>query len=231
MAKDARGRELPKGIRQRDNGTFEGRVAVDGKRVSVYGNTVTEVKKKIAETKYKMEHGIYVDQCNISFDEWFNTWLEEYKKNSVKSGTVFSYKNYYKYYIKDELGMRKLRDLRGEHIQHLYNKLKQDGIATSTIKIVSAVLSGCMKQALKNGLIERNPVPLAILPKAGAKKQSRVLTQEEQTLFLKYAKAKNSYLYNFFALALRTGMRNGELRGLKYSDIDKKKMVIHVQIA
>ena len=94
MAKDARGRELPKGIIQRDNGTFEGRVAVDGKRVSVYGNTVTEVKKKIAETKYKMEHGIYVDQCNISFDEWFNTWLEEYKKNSVKSGTVFSYKNY-----------------------------------------------------------------------------------------------------------------------------------------
>ena len=45
MAKDARGRELPKGIRQRDNGTFEGRVAVDGKRVSVYGNTVTEVKR------------------------------------------------------------------------------------------------------------------------------------------------------------------------------------------
>ena len=229
MAKDARGRELPKGIRQRDNGTFEGRVAVDGKRVSVYGNTVTEVKKKIAENKYKMEHGIYVDQCNISFDEWFNTWLEEYKKNSVKSGTVFSYKNYYKYYIKDELGMRKLRDLRGEHIQHLYNKLKQDGIATSTIKIVSAVLSGCMKQALKNGLIERNPVPLAILPKAGVKKQSRVLTQEEQTLFLKYAKAKDSYLYNFFALALRTGMRNGELRGLKYSDIDKKKMVIRTE--
>ena len=71
-------------------------------------------------------------------------------------------------------------------------------------------------------------MPLAILPKAGAQKQSRVLTQEEQTLFLKYAKAKNSYLYNFFALALRTGMRNGELRGLKYSDIDKKKMVIHV---
>lgn len=46
--------------------------------------------------------------------------------------------------------------------------------------------------------------------------------------FCQHAKAKNSYLYNFFALALRTGMRNGELRGLKYSDIDKKKMVIHV---
>lgn len=81
MAKDSRGRELPKGIRQRDNGTFEGRVAVDGKRVSIYGNTVTEVKKKIAETKYKMEHGIYVDQSNISLDDWFHTWLCIFRKN------------------------------------------------------------------------------------------------------------------------------------------------------
>lgn len=228
MAKDSRGRELPKGIRQRDNGTFEGRVAVDGKRVSIYGNTVTEVKKKIAETKYKMEHGIYVDQSNISLDDWFHTWLEDYKKNNVKRGTIFSYNNYYKYYIKDELGNRKLRDLRGEHIQHLYNSLRKDEIATSTIKIVSAVLNGCMKQAVKNGLIERNPVQLATLPKGTATRQSRVLTQEEQALFLEYAKKKDSYLYNFFALALRTGMRNGELRGLKYSDIDKKKKVIHV---
>ena len=53
MAKDARGRELPKGIRQRDNGTFEGRVAVDGKRVSVYGNTVTEDMLQIIENQKK----------------------------------------------------------------------------------------------------------------------------------------------------------------------------------
>ena len=71
-------------------------------------------------------------------------------------------------------------------------------------------------------------MPLAILPKAGDKKQSRVLTQEEQTLFLKYAKAKNSYLYNFFALALRTGMRNGELRALQWADIDFDNKIIHV---
>ena len=77
---------------------------------------------------------------------------------------------------------------------------------------------------MKEDVNTSSQIPLAILPKAGVKKQSRVLTQEEQTLFLKYAKAKDSYLYNFFALALRTGMRNGELRGLKYSDIDKKKM-------
>lgn len=53
------------------------------------------------------------------------------------------------------------------------------------------------------------------------------MTKEQQALFMEYA--KDSYLYNFFAVMLRTGMRNGEMRGLKYTDIDKKKNVIHVQ--
>lgn len=53
------------------------------------------------------------------------------------------------------------------------------------------------------------------------------MTREQQNLFMKYA--KESYLYNLFAVMLRTGMRNGEIRGLKYTDIDRKKNVLHVQ--
>ena len=53
------------------------------------------------------------------------------------------------------------------------------------------------------------------------------MTKEQQKLFMQYA--EKSYLYNFFAVMLRTGMRNGEIRALKYSDIDKKTNVIHVQ--
>ena len=53
------------------------------------------------------------------------------------------------------------------------------------------------------------------------------MTKDQQNLFMEYAKA--SYLYNFFAVMLRTGMRSGEVRGLKYIDIDKKDNVLHVQ--
>ena len=53
------------------------------------------------------------------------------------------------------------------------------------------------------------------------------MTKEQQALFMEYA--KDSYLYNLFAVMLRAGMRNGEIRGLKYSDVDKKKNVIHIQ--
>ena len=84
-----------------------------------------------------------------------------------------------------------------------------------------------MKQALRNGLIERNPVTLAELPRQKEKKERQAMTKEQQALFMEYA--RDSYLYNLFAVMLRTGMRNGEVRGIKYTDIDKKKNVIHVR--
>ena len=128
---------------------------------------------------------------------------------------------------KGRLGNKKVADIRGEHIQQLYNDLEEKGYALSSIKIVSAILNGCLQQAMRNGLIERNPVKLAELPRQKEKVTRQAMTKEQQTLFMEYA--KDSYLYNLFAVMLRTGMRNGEIRGLKYSDIDKKKGVIHIQ--
>ena len=132
--------------------------------------------------------------------EWFITWMEQYKKNRVKSGTYYNYKKYFDSMIKGRLGDKKVSDIRGEHIQRFYNELEKEGYALSSIKIVSAILNGCMQQAM---------------------------TKEQQALFMEYA--KDSYLYNLFAVMLRADMRNGEIRGLKYSDVDKKKNVIHIQ--
>ncbi|MFR7901533.1 MAG: tyrosine-type recombinase/integrase [Ruminococcus sp.] len=136
----------------------------------------------------------------------------------MKNSTYNSYQKYYKGAISKRLGKKNIADIRGEHIQSLYNNLVEEEWALSSIKVVAAVLNGCFQQALKNGLIERNPVKLAELPscrKSGRK--DRAMTKEQQALFMEYA--KESYLYNFFAVMLRTGMRSGELKGLKYTDI------------
>lgn len=227
MAKDLKGKELPPGIRQRKNGRYEGRVMYDYESYSVYGNTVSETRKKMTELRYKLEHGLFVDKTVVTFDDWFQTWLETYKKNQVKKGTVIAYQNGYNYYVKNMLGDKKLSKIRGEHIQQLFNDLEKQGISVSYIKVLAAILGGCFKQAVKNGLIEANPVALVTLPRAKEKKERRVLTKEEQELFLRYA--RESYLYYLFLLALMTGLRGGEVRGLKYSDIDKAKRVIHIQ--
>lgn len=226
MAVDKRGRKLPKGIRQRYD-SYEGRVQYQGKRYLVHGNTITETQKAMNDLKYKLEHGAFVETKKVTLSEWFDTWMEQYKKNRVKIGTYTSYKRYFDCAIKDRLGNKRIADIRGEHIQKLYNDLAKEEYALSSIKIVSAVLNGCMQQAMRNGLIERNPVKLAELPRQTEKETRQALTKEQQSLFMKYA--KESYLYNLFAVMLRTGMRNGEMRGLKYTDIDKKQNVIHVQ--
>lgn len=228
MAIDKRGRKLPKGIRQRSD-TFEGRFTYQGKSYTVHGKTITETQKNMTDLKYKLEHGVYVSKKQITLNDWFETWMEEYKKNRIKRGTYENYKKNFYGIVKRRfnLGNVQLTDIRGEHVQKLYNDLVKEDYALSTIKIVSAVLNGCMQQALRNGLIERNPVKLAELPRQTEKTRREAMTREQQAIFMEYA--KESYLYNFYAVMLRTGMRNGEMRGLKYTDIDKKKNVIRVQ--
>ncbi len=233
MAVDKRGRKLPKGIRQR-YADFEGRFMYQGKRYLVHGKTVTETQKTMTELKYKLEHGLYVEKNKMTFDEWYNTWMKEYKENRVKIGTYTCYHKYYKSVIKERFGNKLLTDIRGEHIQKFYNDLIKDGYALSTITVISAVINGCLQQAMRNGLIERNPVRLAEIPRKtakslpGAEKRSRqAMTIEQQALFMEYA--KDSYLYHFFEVMLRTGLRSGEMRGIKPFDVDRKKYVLHVR--
>ena len=225
MAIDRRGRKLPKGIQQRYN-EFEGRFMYQGKSYLVHGKTITEAQKKMTDLRYKLEHGIFVEKSRLTFGEWFNTWMEEYKKNQVKAGTYYNYWKTYRGMLKKRVGTTYLSEIRGEHIQKLYNDWTKEEYALSTIKIAAAILNGAFQQAMRNGLVERNPVKLAELPRQRGKKMRQAMTKEQQAAFMDCAKV--SYLYNFFAVMLRTGMRTGEMRGLKYTDVDKKKNVLHV---
>ena len=227
MAVDNRGRKLPKGIRKRSK-NYEGRFTYQYKEYTVQGSTIAETQKLMRELKYKLEHGLYVQKHKMTYQEWFDTWLKEYKKNQVKLGTLQTYQYCYDSMIKENLGTVYISDIRGEHIQRLYNSLLKEGYEVSTISTAAAVLNSSFKQAVRNGLIEQNPVKAAVMPRQkGQKKIKEAMTKEQQALFMKYA--QDSYLYNFFAVMLRTGMRCGEVRGLKYSDIDRKNRVIHVQ--
>lgn len=219
-------KKLPKGIRKSGN-RYQGRIMFHGKNYSVTGATITETKKAMTDLKYKLEHGLFVEKEKITLDSWFETWIKEYKQNDLKIGTLISYQNYYNYYVKESLGMMPIAVIRGEHIQKLYNKLLADSMALSSLKIISAVMNGCFQRALKNGLIERNPVKFAELPRKKERTERRVLSLQEQNIFME--SAKDSYLYNLFALMLRTGVRSGEVRGLKFSDIDNKNNVIHIR--
>lgn len=220
-------KKLPKGITLRDDGYYMGRFTYYGERHTLYDKDLKTLKKKLDDLRYELEHGLYAKETVVTVDDWFHTWIEEYKKPTVKQGTVGVYEDTYASYIKKPLGKKKLKDLRPEQIQNLYNTLNAQGFSRNTIELVSVVLSGMYKQAYKNQKVKLNPVPLATLPKATEREERRVLSKEEQDVFLAASK-KNRYYY-VFELALSTGMRSGELRGLEWSDIDFPNRIIHVR--
>ena len=227
MAADKNGKKLPTGVRKKSENSYEVRVKHDGKTYYEYASTITEAKKKRVDLKYQLTHGTYIKPATYTFDEWFNFWIKNYKENSVKIGTIQTYKNYYNSCVKERFGDVKIDKIKGADIQAFYNDLTKKGRKLSTIKVVKAFMSNCLKQAVKDELIARNPFDATSLPrKAGDTMGRTAMTREEQELFMEYA--KESFLYNLFAVMLRTGMRSGEARDLRWSDIDKKQNVIHV---
>lgn len=220
-------KKLPKGITLRGDGCYMGRFTYYGERYTLYDKDLKTLKKKLDDLRYELEHGLYAKETVVTVDDWFHTWIEEYKKPTVKQGTVGVYEDTYTSYIKKPFGKKKLKDLRPEQIQNLYNTLNAQGFSRNTIELVSVVLNGMYKQAYKNQKIKLNPVPLATIPKATEREERRVLSKEEQDVFL--AASKKHRYYYVFELALSTGMRSGELRGLEWSDIDFPNRIIHVR--
>ncbi len=217
---------MPKGIMYRPNeGRYMGRFAYRGKRYTAYGKTLKEVQQNLRNLRYEIEHGLYFKEENVTFSAWFEIWLRDYKEPTVKMGTVGVYRQNYNAYIKNVFGNQQLRDIRTDQIQNFYNTMGKT-YSHNTLEICRAILNGAFSQAVKNEIILKNPVKNAQLPKDGKKRSERVMTELEQNIFLKYA--RDTIYYPLYELALSTGMRSGELRGLHWTDVDFEEKFIHV---
>jgi integrase len=227
MAVETRGKPLPKGITYRQNeGRYMGRFMYHGQSFVAYGKTVKEAQKKLEELRYQVEHGIYFKEDSVTFSAWFEIWMRDYKEPSVKMGTVGTYRQIYNAYVSPVFGKKQLRDIRTDNIQRFYNWMAAEDYSNNTLQNCRAVLNGAFQQAVKNEIIQKNPVSNATLPRNNKKREISVMTLKEQKLFLQYA--RDTEFYPMYELALSTGMRSGELRGLHWNDIDFNKSLIHV---
>lgn len=226
MALDKNGKKLPKGITYRKNeNRYMGRFMYNGQSYTTYGKTVRETVKQLEELKYEIEHKIYFKESDVIIDAWFNTWLNVYRGPHVKDGTIEVYTRTYNCYIQKTFGKRKLKDIRTDEIQKFYVSMAKK-YSRNTLESCRAVLNGMFQQAVILNMIQKNPVSYARLPRDTRQRHINVMTKMGQTVFLQYA--KNSRHYPMYEIALFTGMRSGELRGLQWEDIDFEKNVIHV---
>lgn len=189
-------------------------------RKQFYGKTQKEVKEKLEEYKKQLSLGSLPSDDKLTLEQWYYTWLFDYRIKDLKPKSFEKYEGIYRNYIKDtQLGRLKLRDLRATHLQKYYNDLMDSNKKpTSTIKSLNTRLKPCLAEAEKQGYIQKNYCKLVTLPKDNTTREINVLTPEQQKSFI--AALVDHELEMLFLTALSTGLRLGEILGLKWSDID-----------
>lgn len=220
-------------IIKRSDGRYMGRYTVNGKRKSVYGATHSEVRKKLNEILNDISKGCYIEPSKETFGCWLQEWLITYALPTVKQSTYVSYEGYIRIHLLPELGETMLTALNREQIQRFFNKKSagsadKKGLSPKSLKNIYNMLNSTLEQAVTNEKIIRNPLRGIKLPKI-VKKEIRILETDEQTKL--QTAARNSPEPQAFGIifTLSTGVRLGELLGLKQSDLNYQRHSVIVR--
>lgn len=223
MAKNANGVGA---IRQRADGRWEGRYTSpkDGKQHSVYGDKQKDVRQKLTEIIRQIDEGDYSDDSKLTVSQWLDIWLKEYVKG-VKPYTMASYRNICINHITPEIGDKRLSKLSVVDVQRFINA-KSEQLSAKTIKNIHGVLHKALEQAIDCEIIRRNVSARTNLPKV-VKPEIKVLDDDAMVRFMDAV--RGSKFGGFYMVDLLTGMRQSELMGLKWSDIDFKAETITIR--
>lgn len=223
-------RKLPANIRQKANGIYEARKVIKGKTIYLSNKDLEQLISDFEVAKVKAQNDI-MGNPKITLDEWFDEWFETYKVPVIKESSINPMKGKYTRTFGKTIGRMKLCDIRNYHIQQALKQAKNKGVAVSTLKESVSRLSECLQSATNNLLIPMNPCFDIIVPWETQKKERRFLSVEEQNRFIEIAKTDFGWYYPMLMIMFQTGLRVGEVGGLKWQDIDFDKKVIHIQRA
>lgn len=155
--------------------------------------------------------------------EWLDEWLEVYVKTSVRPTTFASYNMLVNVHFKPALidgikfGSMKLADLKPIHIQKYMAVKLQEGRSNTTVRYHYRTLRRALDFAVVNQYLSINPAQGAVPPKP-VEPELEVWTADQAAEFL--WKIRDHWAYSLFATAILTGMRRGEIIGLKWSNVD-----------
>ncbi|MFD0048902.1 tyrosine-type recombinase/integrase [Actinomycetes bacterium NPDC127524] len=186
--------------------------------------TKREAEKALALIESEVIRGTYFEPSNITLEDHLTEWFK-IKRNMINIQTAEVYKGYIKNRIVPILGNTQLSKLTPVLLQSYINDLVEDGLASGTIKKLNNILKSALDHAVNMELLPSNPIVKVQLPKI-TKKEMKVWQIEEMNQFLQVA-IKHRF-YPAFHLALTTGMRRGEILGLRWKDVDLEKGILYV---
>ncbi len=226
MGKDLKGKKLPEGISQRKDGRYSARfTSKTGKRVERYFSKVNEAKKWLADAKYEDAHSAITAKSSITVDAWFDYWIKNVKEPTVRFNTLRNYRERYNINIKPIIGSKLMEDVKPMHCQNVLNSMADD-YKGSTIEQTRITMCSMFYYAMINGIIAVSPINKMVkLPKP-VEKKVHFLTIDEQKQF--FDVADGTAYVDQFRLIAQTGLRTGEMVGLKWEDLDFENRKIHI---
>ena len=228
MGKDIKGKELGEGIVQRANGTYQARfVDKFGKRRQKKSKKLQEVRQWLADAAYIDEHSDLDRASDMLVDAWFDYWIG-IKKQTVRPNTVRNYTERYERNIKSVIGDKLLGDVKPIHCQKVFSNMAEEGYSSTTIYQTRITLYSMFEFAKENDVLVSNPCKKSLKSDMGKPSDKKeALTIDVQKKFLE---AVVGYSYeNQYQFVLQTGLRTGELIGLRWSDIDFEKRTMKIE--
>ena len=214
-------------IRQRSDGRWEARYSTpDGRQRSVYAKSEAEVTKKLRSVLHDLDSGAWMEPSRMTVGDWLDIWLRDYQGHTT-GRTVETYTCVVNKRLRPMFGNIKLNNFSQIHVRRMVSQMTQEGKSPSTIKHAKGILSTAMKCAVEAGLIKSNPVQGVKSPRM-VKPTITIIDRDKFQAFVDAV--QKTTCADALVFMLLTGIRAGEMQGLRWADIDNGTMTINRQL-
>lgn len=232
---------------ERDNGSYQSKVTIDGKRKTFYGKTKNEIRQKYQNFLRDIEHNEEKFNADkIILNDYIEYWLLTYKFKTIEPSSYDRLESVYLHQIHNTIGKDKLSEITTEDIQNLINNYASPkdksknvpSLARSGLKKLKQLLNQCFEKAVQEKRIKNNPCKNVYIPKDvfidTETKQQFSLNDKQMQEFKEIALTKNkndTYKYRYgliLVILLNTGLRSGEMLALEWEDVDLINKTIQV---
>ncbi|MBX3003295.1 MAG: site-specific integrase [Anaerolineales bacterium] len=212
-------------IYQKPNGRWQAQFSIEGRRFSKSFPSKRECVDWLREMANQKDRGLTSKGVDLTFHEFFERWLL-LTKPRVRPKTWLQYRGIGSYHLMPKFGKTKLVDIKPAAIQDLYAEKLRDGLGARTVQLIHGVLRSSLGFAERQGLISYSPTKRVDKP-TFMQPEMKFLSDVQVKALL--ALTEGSSLGTLLQMAVTTGMRQGELLGLRWADVDWASATVRVR--
>jgi integrase len=192
----------------------------------LYGKTRAAVAEKLTKAMADRNGGLIFDAGNLTVGEYLDSWLSDSVRGTVRPSTFERHEGIIRLHIKPSLGRVWLKKLTPAHVRGLHREKLDAGLAPATVGKIHSTLHKALSQAVSDGIVPRNAADVKA-PRP-TPEEMRPLSETEVRAFLDLARESGDRFEALYVLAITTGLRRGELLGLRWDDVSMERSTLRV---